>query len=342
MTESTVDILMQCAPWRRAFTIQQETIRRFYRDCAAVLRDSCPLRELDPNLPTLRRNLFSTLFVMAVEAAGVAVEKLPFYAMVIQCLRVQVTGCDNLLDNEYKSVIPFDLPGSGTRFRSVLTVMTGDAVLARLILAEVAAGRMDETAARRLQTAALAVLVPSGIEEHEEESGLGPEIPTVDRILDRVHPRKTGLLFEAPVRLVEKMGEADPERSGAVATALGNFGGACQIIDDLKDVADDLFFRKHNLVVSEAFYGEDDLERRRIVEARRTSLSIEAARQVAGQLTQARDRCLGHARHRFALAEEEFSRRFPEFGMREALALGLLVNESIMAGRSESQYRGVP
>ncbi len=339
MTEAAVDILMQCAPWQRAFTVQRETVRRFYRECSAVLRESCPLREPDPELLTLPRNLFSTLFLMAIEAAGVKAEKLPFYALVVQCLRVQVTGCDNLLDDEYKSVIPFDLPGSGTKFRSVLTVMAGDAVLAGLILAEVAAGRMDEASARRLQAVALSVLVPSGIEEHEEESGLGPEIPTADWILERIHPRKTGLLFEAPVRLVEKMGEADPERADSMAGALAHFGIACQLIDDLKDVADDLFFRKHNLIISEAFHGTDLPERQRIVEARQRPLSIEAARQVAEQLPRARGRCLRRAQQRFALAEEEFSRCFPEFGLPQAMALGSLVTGSIMSGRSEFQHR---
>ena len=43
MTESAVDLLMQCAPWQRAFTVQRETVRRFYQECTAVLWENCPV-----------------------------------------------------------------------------------------------------------------------------------------------------------------------------------------------------------------------------------------------------------------------------------------------------------
>ncbi|MEJ2202260.1 MAG: polyprenyl synthetase family protein, partial [Desulfuromonadaceae bacterium] len=295
MNNAAQNLLLACPPWRRAFAVQCDTVQAFHESCLDVLRDRCPLQPLDPKLLSLKRNLFSTLFIMATAAAGVAEEKLPFYAMLNQCLRAQVTGCDNLLDDEYKSVIPFDLPGGGIRFRSVLMIMTADAVLSRRILAEVAAGRMTEEEARRLQATALGVLIPSGIEEHEEESGGADAVPSVATMLQQVHFRKTGLLFEAPVRLAETMGDTDPERADRVAGALSDFGIGCQIIDDLNDVADDLACGKFNLVVSEACYGEDEQERERVLSLRNSVVSPEEVRRLAAALPAARSRCLGHS-----------------------------------------------
>ena len=333
MKKAALKTLMQCEPWQRAFTLQSETAQGFHQACVDVLQENCPLRPLAPELLTLQRNLFSTLFIMAAEASGVAVEKLPVYAMVNQCLRAQLTGCDNLLDDEYKSVIPFDLPGSGFRFRSVLTIMSADTVLARQILSEVTAGRLDEASARKLQ-AALAVLIPSGIEEHEE-SGLGDAIPTVASILQQVHPRKTGLLFETPIRVAEKMSDVATERANVVAGALADFGIGCQVVDDLQDVADDLFLGKHNLVVYEAFHGEDPHERQLVADLKQYGCTLEEAQRMAALLPLARTRCLGHAQRYFLQAEHVFTRAFPAFGPAKTAALALLVKASIMSERSD-------
>ncbi|MDX2479133.1 MAG: hypothetical protein QNK24_02210 [Desulfuromusa sp.] len=73
-------------------------IRRYKRSVECSSRaGSCQLDSLQTEQLSLQRNLFSTLFIMATEAAGVALEALPFYTMINQCLRVQITGCDNLL-----------------------------------------------------------------------------------------------------------------------------------------------------------------------------------------------------------------------------------------------------
>ncbi|MDX2496081.1 MAG: class 1 isoprenoid biosynthesis enzyme [Desulfuromusa sp.] len=339
MKNQASDILMACEPWARAFAIQRKTVQEFHQTCTAILGESCPLDPLQSEQLTLQRNLFSTLFIMATEAAGVALESLPFYAMINQCLRVQVTGCDNLLDDEYKNVIPFSLPGSGTRFRSVLTIMAGDSVLANLIMAEVASGRMDHSNAQKLQTAALAVLIPSGIEEHEEESCLKETIPSVETILQQVHPRKTGLLFEAPIRLVEKMGVADPSRSPFISEALANFGLGCQILDDLKDVADDLYQNKYNIVISQAYHGNNEEEKQQIESFHLGESSHDHAQQIVEKLTTARKDSFSYAVKYFQQTTKEFTQHFPAFGLPQASSLGILVQNSIMSERNDLEFK---
>ena len=342
MRDQANDILMACEPWSRAFAIQRQTVQEFHQTCTSILGKSCQLDPLQPEQLSLQRNLFSTLFIMATEAAGVALEALPFYAMINQCLRVQVTGCDNLLDDEYKSVIPFALPGSGTRFRSVLTIMTGDSILANLIITEVAAGRMDHSRAQQLLAAALSVLIPSGIEEHEEESCDKEAIPSVETILQQVHPRKTGMLFEAPIRLVEKMHVADPSRSPFVAKALANFGIGCQILDDLKDVADDLYQCKYNIVISRAYHGNNKQEKQQIESFQLVESTHEQAQQIAEQLTAARKDCLSYAVNYFQQAAQEFTQYFPSFGLQQASSLGILVQDSIMSERNDLGFKVIP
>ena len=333
------NILMACDPWARAFAIQRKTVQKFHQKCSTILGESCQLEPLQPEQLSLQRNLFSTLFIMATKAAGVPLNILPFYAMINQCLRAQVTGCDNLLDDEYKSVIPFLLPGSGTRFRSVLTIMTGDSALASLIMDEVASGRMDHSSAQQLLSAALAVLIPSGIEEHEEESRTKEAIPPVETILQQIHPRKTGLLFEAPIRLVEKMHVADSSFSGVIAEALANFGIGCQILDDLKDVTDDLYQHKYNIVISQAWHGNNTDEKQLVATFHQRKSTHDQAQEIAAQLTIARKDSLTYAVKYFQQAAQAFTQYFPAFGTLQTSSLGILVQDSIMSERNDLEFR---
>lgn len=334
MKQSSGDILETCAPWQRALSIQRQAVRSFYHHCEALLADCCPLLPLEANALSLKRNLFSTLFIVALEAAGVAADKLPFYALVNQCLRAQVTGCDNLLDDEYKSVLPFNLAGSGTRFRSVLTVMSADMVLGRMVAAEIAAGRMDESSAQRLLSVVLAVLVPSGIEEHEEESQEKIKVPSVEEMLEQIHYRKTGLLFEAPLRLAEQMGETDPSVSAQIIKALAVFGIGCQILDDLQDVADDLSCGKYNIVVSAAYHDESSDEGRLLHSCLGEHCSEEQALAVARQLPQARKTSFALAMSYFYRAEQILHAFLAEFEPQHAMALAQLVQSSITTQRN--------
>lgn len=335
MKQSAGYILETCAPWQRAFSIQRQAVRNFYHHCDALLADSCPLLPLEVSALSLKGNLFSTLFIMALEAAGVAKDKLPFYALVNQCLRAQVTGCDNLLDDEYKSVIPFNLAGGGTRFRSVLTVMLADMVLGRIVATEIAVGRMDEISAQRLLTAVLAVLVPSGIEEHEEESQEKIKVPSVEEMLEQIHYRKTGLLFEAPLRLAEQMGETDPGVSAQIIKALAVFGIGCQILDDLQDVADDLNCGKYNIVVSAAYHDDSSDEGRLLHSCLGEHCSEDWAIAVAGQLPQARKTSFALAMSYFYQAEQALQGCLAEFEPQHAMALAQLVQSSILAQRND-------
>ncbi|MBI4557682.1 MAG: polyprenyl synthetase family protein [Candidatus Hydrogenedentes bacterium] len=336
MNEQLGELLCNCKVWYSAYETQRLTLLGFYDLCAGLLDQACALRPLDEEVLSMERNLFSTVFIMATAALGLPAARLRFYAMVNQCLRTLVTGCDNILDDEYKEVIPLRLDGDGRRFRSVLQIMTADAVLAKVTGEELAAGRMSAAAASRVSPAVLAALIPSGVQEHEEESRSGNDIPTPETMLKQVHFRKTGLLFEAPLRIVERVGDAAPERVNCVASALARLGTACQILDDLQDVGEDVARRRSNLVLSIAYHGGHFSERKAVRELTDNANGIQNGAAEIGQLlSRALFECRRMAGRHFQDAYEALSNTIPGFGLREAAGLGALIQKAIMRNRND-------
>ncbi|NOQ40883.1 MAG: hypothetical protein GQ563_00065, partial [Desulfuromusa sp.] len=143
----------------------------------------------------------------------------------------------------------------------------------------------------------------------------------------------------APIRLVEKVHAADPSRSPFVAEALANFGIGCQILDDLKDVADDLYQRKYNIVISRAYHGNNKQEKQQIESFQLVESTHEQAQQIAEQLTAARKDCLSYAVNYFQQAAQEFTQYFPAFGLQQASSLGILVQDSIMSERNDLGFK---
>ena len=247
--------LLKVKTLAEALELQRCVLIEFHRRSAQVLQGSCSLRHFDETDLQMERNLFSTLFLATQRCVGIPEERMMFYGLINQCMRAWVTACDNLLDQESKSVIPFNLEPGGFRFQSVLTIMTADRILCDLLEEETAAGNLSSAQARALSRLTLHALIPSGIQEHQEELGVRVILPP-DELLESVHTPKTGLLFEAPIRVAELAGEAAPALSAQARAGLDTFGLACQILDDIVDFQDDLRRRHHNFVLSLAVHGD--------------------------------------------------------------------------------------
>ena len=115
--------------FRRAYDLQARTQRVFHRLASRVGGQACPLAPLGRAQVQIERNFFSTLFLVVTGQMVGDSPYLPLYAMVNQAMRAWVTACDNLLDDEYKEVLPFAIQGQGGRVRSVLTLLIADRVL---------------------------------------------------------------------------------------------------------------------------------------------------------------------------------------------------------------------
>jgi len=67
---------------------------------------------------SLEKNFFSALFLYSYHRANISKQRRIFYSAINQCIRGLVTGCDNILDDEYKKTLETDLPQHGVKFRS--------------------------------------------------------------------------------------------------------------------------------------------------------------------------------------------------------------------------------
>lgn len=196
-----------------------------------------------------QKNFFSILFLAIYRSAGVPEERRLFYGAINHAIRGIVTATDNLLDDEYKELLPLRFAAGATRFKSVMHILLFDRILFRVVDAAAEDGLIAPKDRSRLQQAILDALVPIGEEEATEEKGVHAILPP-EQILEEVHLHKGGnllrLAFVAP-RLVET-GLRD--RLEMADRGTFRIGMALQSIDDVTDFYDDLRDRRHNYLVS--------------------------------------------------------------------------------------------
>lgn len=323
--------LKNCKPWIEGLSIQQEVLKEFYSRCKEILINSCQLKPFDENSLKMEKNLFSTLFLAITSTLGFDNEKIKFYGLVNHCLRTLVTGCDNILDDEYKEVIPFNLKGDGIKFRSVLMIMVADRILANLANEQLEMGNLTLTKSKLLSSSVLSALIPSGLEEHEEESGLINEVATKEKMLINVLYRKTGQLFESPIRVIEMMGDIEKEKSDFICETLRLFGIGCQLLDEIKDVEEDLAAKGHNMVVSIAYYGKNKKERELIRQIlSKKNIQLEQIKGTSKLLVNAKSDCFKLAAKHFIQARNRFVTIIPQFGNKEIISLAHFIKKIIL------------
>ncbi len=199
---------------------------------------------------TPRKNLFSTLFYSTYLALDIPKPRRLLYGKLNHLFRIWVTSADNLLDNEDKCVLPLAMPGTSRIMREVVALMAADRVLWRLLNEAVAERTLTAEQANALADESLRCLLPSAAQEASEEGGVTAR-PDPGYVLDTIHVLKTGLLFNIPFTGVDLVERAlDRNRLARIKQALLLFGGGCQILDDVRDIARDFVERRHNYVLS--------------------------------------------------------------------------------------------
>jgi len=220
----------------------------FWKYAGKILSGSgVTLAEPSEKYYQLSQNFFSAMFLLSFQRAGIAPEKRARYVAMNQCLRGMVTGCDNILDDEYKLTLDTDIPG--TRFRSIVDIMVADRVMFDLLLDLHATQGVALEKIRQAHAASLTALTRSGMQEATEEAGIHTFLEP-SRILEEVHHLKTGVLFQSvwAVPLV-----LEPELAPAakpLSEALYRIGMGCQILDDMTDLKLDISMHRHNYLAS--------------------------------------------------------------------------------------------
>ena len=232
-----------------------EALSLYWGSAQEILKGSgITLLEKPAGFLKLENNFFSAIFLYSYHRAGLPRDRRVLYAALNHCLRGMVTGCDNILDDEYKKTLETDLPEGATRFRSIIDIMASDRVLFSIVMAACGRNELSMEQVLKASTASLHTLTASGIQEASEEQGIGSILTPAD-ILTKVHHYKTGLLFNCPWGIPSVLEQLNPDIVAPLKEALYRIGMGCQIMDDMVDLARDTRGARHNYVTSLIYHG---------------------------------------------------------------------------------------
>ncbi|RJP93934.1 MAG: hypothetical protein C4518_04920 [Desulfobacteraceae bacterium] len=253
-------------PYCPLATDLQEGLGLYWQTAGTILEDSgISLSSISGEFLALAFNFFSALFLYSYFRAGIPKDRRVLYVAVNQCLRGMVTGCDNILDNEYKQTLATDLPEESHKFRSIIDIMVSDRVLFNMLTDYCVQNGLSLDTAKKSSAASLTALSRSGVQEASEEAGISMRLPP-DEVISKVHHYKTGSLFECIWAVPAVMeAEISPNVAG-LKQGLHDIGIGCQILDDMMDLVKDIEDRRHNFIASLVYHGEDAGIRKRLLE----------------------------------------------------------------------------
>lgn len=239
-------------------------LTRFW-DAAGSILEPCGVRLKIPGEASfsLHNNFFSMLFLYSYLRAGILPQRRILYAATLQCLRGMVTGCDNLLDDEYKPTLDTDIPATGYRFRSVVDIMVSDRVLFQVLMSAAEKNEIGIDKVLPASAASMKTMTRSGVEEAEEEAGISA-ILEPESVLKTIHHFKTGILFQCPWDIPLAIESVAQERLTPLLEGLYRIGLGCQIMDDMVDMDLDIQSGRHNYLVSLIHHGSNPVEKNRL------------------------------------------------------------------------------
>jgi hypothetical protein len=222
-----------------------------------------PLGKSPGPLRYAQRNIFSILFLSVYRSIGIPAERRVFYGVVNHAIRGIVTATDNLLDDEYKEMLPLRFPEGATRFKSVMHILLFDRFLSRVVDEASDQGLIPKEERDLVQRRIFDAMVPIGAEEASEEGGVREILPP-EEILSSIHMFKGGnllrLAFVAP-RCIEKSLALPLEQADR---GIYRIGMALQVIDDLTDFYCDIRDKRHNYLLSSIRFEGSATERERL------------------------------------------------------------------------------
>jgi hypothetical protein len=234
-----------------------------------LLRETLDERYIRHDLPQpsmlkySQKNFFSILFLSIYRALKIPVSRRIMYGIINHSIRGIVTGTDNILDDEYKELLPLRFSEKATRFKSVMHILLFDRFLFR-VLDEAVKDRLITPEEKYIvQQKIFEAMVLIGEEEATEEGGVS-RILLPAEILSSVHMYKGGnllrLAFVAPL-ILEKGLSCELEK---VDRGIYSIGMALQVIDDLTDFYSDIRRQSHNYLVSSVYFEGNASERKKL------------------------------------------------------------------------------
>ncbi len=243
-----------------------------------------------------QKNFFSILFLGIYRALNIPCSRRVMYGIMNHSIRGIVTGTDNLLDDEYKELLPLRFSDKATRFKSVMHILLFDRFLFR-VLDEAAKDRLITLEDKYLvQQKIFESMVLIGEEEATEEGGVSRILPPAE-ILSSVHMYKGGnllrLAFVAPL-ILEKELSAELEKADR---GIYSIGMALQVIDDLTDFYSDIRRQNHNYLVSSVYFEGNASERKKLdaMLSNADALELPIEQEFTESVSRVMERAIGEA-----------------------------------------------
>ena len=282
-------------------TLQDELLEglKLYWNTASQILDKSSIKvfEARPDYYSLEKNFFSSIFLYSYFQTSIPKSRRIFYVAVNQCLRGMVTGCDNILDDEYKMTLATDLPLNAGKFRSIIDIMVSDRVLFSILQKQFLSDNLTSAQMLAASSESLRALTKSGVQEASEEQGAG-NILKPEYLLSHIHSLKTGLLFQSPWALPdlledrEKIDKIVIQNRAVLKDALFDIGMGCQVFDDMVDLSLDISMDRHNYVASLIQYSEEEEETALLEKILRNRAEIEISRDLLFKFPHARKKAI--------------------------------------------------
>jgi len=272
-SRAAVELLADRGVWSRLsedLEAQADAVRTLHGDLGVILGEK--FREAPPHVPTaaevttpaglqfLQEYFFLILFRSVFRSLGVGDDRLRLYTELNFCIKGTITAADNIFDDQAKSLLPL-VEHAGSRFMSILQLMTFERLSRRVLDRGESAGILDAAHREAVQRGLLDRMASIGTLEGSEEGGVTEILPP-DEMIESVHRVRGGALFAlafvAP-SVLEKGGLL-PKLARA-ETAIAQLGTAFQIVDDLTDFEFDVGRHSHNLLVSQIHHLGSQAER---------------------------------------------------------------------------------
>ena len=262
-SQDAVALLSERGVWARLagdMEAQADGVRTIHHDLEAILGPE--FRSKAHPVPTaaelmtpaglafLQEYFFLILFRSVFQGLGVKDDRLRLYTELNFCIKGTITAADNIFDDQAKSLLPL-VEHAGSRFMSILQLMTFERLARRVLDRGEAAGILSAAQREEIQRGLLDRMASIGQLEGSEEGGV-KEIPPPDEMVENVHRVRGGALFALAFVAPSVLEKGGVKRKLADAeTAIAQLGTAFQIVDDLTDFEFDVRRRSHNLLVSQ-------------------------------------------------------------------------------------------
>ncbi len=196
----------------------------------------------------LFNNMHSIFFYSIYESLGFTELQRKFCGILNNCLRLIITGADNLLDGDDNHYLEFLKIKKSRIMKSVFDLLLAEKIICS-ILADYAYTHnlFNPSNIIEIQSEIFKQLTGSGINE-AEETQLSQLKSTPEEIISLVHHFKSGKLFTMPFIAAKAI--VNNPKLIKTESAIYDFGIAVQLLDDISDISEDYSGNKPNYILS--------------------------------------------------------------------------------------------